>query len=217
MSKQTKSEIARAALALFNRLGTSRVSTNRIAAAAGISPGNLYYHFRNKEEIIRLLFDAMEREVGDVWQVAAGALDLSSAVAGHLTLFAKYRFLWRELAGLAHTDPLLRRRYRRAHARRFAQISRAVAKMVAAGLLRVPGGKAGVTSMVEHAWVLAVFWPHYLDLTGHPFGRAQIVRGANLILDSVRPYLVDATLAAVNATIGKAGARPQSRRRHLRP
>ncbi|MFN8512060.1 MAG: helix-turn-helix domain-containing protein [Chloroflexia bacterium] len=55
----TRERILDAALGLFNERGTAVVSTNHIAAACGISPGNLYYHFRNKEEIIRALFDRM--------------------------------------------------------------------------------------------------------------------------------------------------------------
>ena len=55
----TREKILDTALTLFNNEGTSAVSTNHIAEAAGISPGNLYYHFRNKEEIIRGLFERL--------------------------------------------------------------------------------------------------------------------------------------------------------------
>ena len=54
-----RQRIIDAALMLFNDQGTGAVSTNHIADAAGISPGNLYYHFRNKEEIIRVLFERL--------------------------------------------------------------------------------------------------------------------------------------------------------------
>ena len=61
----TLERILDAALTLFNEGGTAVASTNHIAAACGISPGNLYYHFRNKEEIIRALFERMFARWGE--------------------------------------------------------------------------------------------------------------------------------------------------------
>ena len=51
-----------AALNLFNERGTAKVTTNHIAEALGMSPGNLYYHFRNKAEIVRGLFARIAAE-----------------------------------------------------------------------------------------------------------------------------------------------------------
>ncbi len=47
----TKARIVEASLELFNQHGERAMTTNHIAAHLGISPGNLYYHSRNKEEI----------------------------------------------------------------------------------------------------------------------------------------------------------------------
>ncbi|HGY0963944.1 TPA: TetR/AcrR family transcriptional regulator, partial [Vibrio cholerae] len=53
---KTKDRIVHAALELFNQQGERNITTNHIAAHIEISPGNLYYHFRNKQEIVRDIF-----------------------------------------------------------------------------------------------------------------------------------------------------------------
>ena len=53
---RTKDKILQASIELFNQVGERQVTTNHIAAHLGISPGNLYYHFRNKEDIVRQIF-----------------------------------------------------------------------------------------------------------------------------------------------------------------
>lgn len=63
---KTRDRILKTSLALFNAEGEAQVSTVDIAAVLGISPGNLYYHFKGKEAIIDALFDDFEVELRQV-------------------------------------------------------------------------------------------------------------------------------------------------------
>ena len=49
---KTRDRIIQASKELFNEQGERNVTTNHIASHLGISPGNLYYHFKNKQQII---------------------------------------------------------------------------------------------------------------------------------------------------------------------
>ena len=50
--RRTAERILEVTLDLFNRFGEPNVSTTLIAGALGISPGNLYYHFPAKDELV---------------------------------------------------------------------------------------------------------------------------------------------------------------------
>jgi len=60
---KTKTKILATALGLFNNEGESAVSSVDIASVMGISPGNLYYHYKGKDEIIIELFADFEEEI----------------------------------------------------------------------------------------------------------------------------------------------------------
>jgi len=50
-------DILRAAAAIFRRRGYHGTSVDQIASALNMAPGNLYYYFRNKEEILYVCHD----------------------------------------------------------------------------------------------------------------------------------------------------------------
>src|SRR5687767_13882214 len=113
MTAGTKDKIVSAAIELFNASSVAAVTTNHIASHLAISPGNLYYHFANKEEIVRAAFERMNAEADELWTVPSGfdPLALQRIVVSNLQIYARYIFFARELAALLRADPSLRTRY----------------------------------------------------------------------------------------------------------
>ena len=100
---KTRDRILETSLALFNREGLASVSTHRIAAELGMSPGNLHYHFKAKQLIVAALFRRFETRLGECMDAAAGVVALDDAwLALHLTFETvnAYRFIYRDVADL---------------------------------------------------------------------------------------------------------------------
>lgn len=97
------------------RIRTIAVSTNYIAAAIEISPGNLYYHFRNKEEIIKALFERLFIKWDETYQLPSNRVpeldDFEALLASNYQLIWDYRFAYREMAILLHQVRDLQRQY----------------------------------------------------------------------------------------------------------
>lgn len=107
----TRALITETALRLFNEESASDVSTNQIAAEAGISPGNLYYYFRNKEEIIRALFPAIRDGIAEPLTYPKGepisAERMANDYVSAIEVLWRYRFFFADLIGLGQRDPEL--------------------------------------------------------------------------------------------------------------
>ncbi len=106
---KTKEKIIHVSIDLFNKNGVVPVTTNHIAKELKISPGNLYFHFRNKEEIIRQIFSLMCRETYQSWRVkkTQKAIHPLELIERNFELFWKYRFFHREMYFLRRRDSIL--------------------------------------------------------------------------------------------------------------
>jgi AcrR family transcriptional regulator len=114
--KTKRSEsILNMALELFNDRGSHKVTTNHIAEAMGISTGNLYYYYKNKEHIIRELLARLIREFDSLVHPQTkgqSALDLvAGTIAATAELIYTYRFIYIELAALLARDEMFKAMY----------------------------------------------------------------------------------------------------------
>ena len=101
--RRTAERILEVTLELFNRFGEPNVSTTLISAELNISPGNLYYHYPAKDELINSLFDRYERALNELLQAADGVRNVEDAWLFFHMLFEliwQYRFLYRDLNDL---------------------------------------------------------------------------------------------------------------------
>lgn len=183
---KTRDKILEVALDLFNQQGTSAVSTNHIASAAGISPGNLYYHFRNKEDIVRGIFGLMETASREGFGAIAGGTTALGAEVFEET----FRFIWqfnqrfsffkRELPMLIMCDTQLKARFQTVHRETLGQILTLVDATVHAGML-MPLSSRDRNLLAEMCWMLTLFWPNYLEISGENGSEEGLERGMEMI------------------------------------
>src|SRR6476660_8056682 len=101
--RRTAERILDTTLDLFNRFGEPNVSTTLISAELGISPGNLYYHYPAKDELINSLFDRYDTALTEVLAAAENVRNIEDAWLFFHMLFEliwQYRFLYRDLNDL---------------------------------------------------------------------------------------------------------------------
>ena len=98
---KTKQRILNLSLQMFNERGERAVTTNHIASALEMSPGNLYYHFRNKQEIIKALTDQYQQETLEMLALPTSRqVDANDKIKYFQVLSEqlwRYRFLHRDV------------------------------------------------------------------------------------------------------------------------
>ena len=136
---KTRDRILSASLDLFNQEGVAGVSTHRIAAELGISPGNLHYHFRTKELIVTGLFRRFEDQLAPCIDAHASVNALDDLwLSLHLTfeVIDRYRFIFRDIDQLLNDYPALERRARALTGRNLIAARSLCAGLAAAGVMR---------------------------------------------------------------------------------
>jgi AcrR family transcriptional regulator len=190
-SQQTKNNIIQRAITLFNEHGTATVSLNALAEALGISTGNLQYHYRSKEEIIRAILEVMFND----WNVVYQEMDTESFTMVSLRrtlrinfdLVWKYRFFYRELNALLRNDETLAKRYAAIQEQRLAEQEMLTKQMARASGVH-PTGKE-LRSMVLIGWMLSNSWLSYVESTGRPVNETALSEGVEILIQHYKPYL----------------------------
>jgi AcrR family transcriptional regulator len=189
----TKTRILDAALALFNEQGTANVTTNHIAAAIGISPGNLYYHYRNKAEIVQALFARIQSAWAENYAVPPGSMPsvpmMETMLAGNFDIQARYRFFFRDLTLLLNADPDLAAAYQANREAGLANTKALISLFTQAGVLNPVGDKEALDDIANLLWMVGDFWLVFKDSGGSAFGPSDSEQGVRLFRRILTPHL----------------------------
>lgn len=196
---KTRDRILKASLQLFNEQGERNVTTNHIAAELGISPGNLYYHFRNKTDIIYSLFVNYRALVDRYLRVPRDrALTVEDQMFYLESVFEglwHYRFFHRDLEYLLTTDERLRMDYRDFTFQCLAEVRAVLQGLEDAGIL-YPHSDQEQEAMALNVWLVVTNWMAFLktaraDGGSDAAGQEELKQGIYQVLTLELPYLTE--------------------------
>ena len=137
---KTRDRIIHSATELFNDQGERNITTNHIAAHMGISPGNLYYHFRNKEDIIHSIFDQYARHLSESFVPTRNREITLQDLMGYLDaifyLMWQFRFFYANLPDILSRDEPLQQKYLKAQEQMRASVVALLKKFARRGYYR---------------------------------------------------------------------------------
>jgi len=203
VARQTRQRILDASLGMFNAQGEPNVTTNHIADELEISPGNLYYHFRNKDDIIEQLFARFEERMDAALVEPADRLpgleDIWLQLHHVFECIWDYRFLYRDLVEILSRNRRLRLRFARILKRADEQALAVMRGLSRAGVMRASSEELAATA--TNVLVIATFWLNYASARGDKDEHAAIRDGIVQVMMLMAPFLRDAERVHLNTLV----------------
>lgn len=188
----TYSRIVDASLILFNEEGERNISTNHIASHLGISPGNLYYHFRNKDEIIMQLFKRYSQDLLVYLRETPLPQDASTIkdyMVGVYHVMWKYRFLFSDVNTLlSRSAELLGEHNEFTRAKVSPLLLKLLTQLSDIGLIEAD--EVAKQELALNIWLITKYWFDFdSSLHEHRLTEASQFRGIKQTMSLLRPYV----------------------------
>lgn len=189
----TATRIVDASLYLFNEYGERNISTNHIANHMSISPGNLYYHFNNKDEIIIQLYKRYSHDIYEYLSKSRLPETIEQMVKYMLGVYDvmwEYRFLFSDVNTLLNRSVELLGQHNELTR---TKISPLIVKLLSQlhDLQVVEIDERGKQDLAVNIWLITKYW---FDFDSSMQPNVKIMpeakkRGVYRSLSLMRPYV----------------------------
>jgi AcrR family transcriptional regulator len=191
-----RDRILETSLDMFNERGVWAVSTNTIAAELGISPGNLYYHFANKEQIIRELWDRLDHHAHLIFRDPDdGQLlppqGLAQFFVGTVDSILQFRFIFRDADEMAARDAEFAAAFRNEVKWGRDHLLDLFRSLIGHGVMRAPDEPLDLERLCLNIHVVLINWVRFLGVaeTKDAIGSDDFAQGAMQAFVMLVPYL----------------------------
>lgn len=194
----TYERIIEAALQLFNQEAERNISTNHIAAFLGISPGNLYYYFHNKDEIIMELYKRYRHDLTRFLQESKppkAPEELKEMITKVFEIMWQYRFLFSDVTALLARNNELQIEHEKFTLNEIAPtIRQSLQYLIDQKLLKMDDVDLQVFSI--NFWLVIKHWFVFdKSIHNNQLDKKSKVRGTYQIFGMIRPYLAEQLVA----------------------
>lgn len=189
---KTKKKILQASLELFNEHGLLNVSQRRITDFLKISPGNLTYHFKKKEDIsAALYFEFVAIIEEESKKYLAGARKMTDFVKLIESWFAHmydFRFIFFDLTSLLRMNPKIEENYEQFIQVRAGIFLKIVNSLIEQKIIR----QAEIPNEYEHLYsrlhIVSDFYLSYRKAIDKELKTAQQKKHTALFFHAIYPY-----------------------------
>jgi len=221
---KTRDRILQTSLELFNREGEPNVTTVDISNEMDISPGNLYYHFHGKEELVPELFARFYAQFQVILrEPVAKPLRLEEHWYYLVVVFEHihaYRFLYRHISLIMQRYDSIHRPMRRLLHMKMDAARAICVQLRAAGVMDTDDAR--IELLARSIALTITYWMNFDALLAEhePAGEQQIVDGVLQVvsllaphLGAMQPSLMDTALAIHSGIATREADKPGSRKR----
>ncbi len=178
---------------LFNTMGVANVRLQHIADEAGISVGNLAYHYRNKDALIEALFAQIEAELQDIlaaYRIYPNLIDFDQQLGKYFAFGKNYPFYFSDLLQLSRELEVARQHKDRYIPRMWQQLRKRLDFNVQRGVLRPEAEPGLYDQLTESMWLIIAFWPTQCSLRKNDC-RGNEMRFKKLVWSHWLPHFTD--------------------------
>lgn len=197
MAMKRKDMILAVSLALFNEEGEANLSAVDIANELDISPGNLYYHFKGKEEIIVALYGQFE---GGITLLLDNVRNAGDSLEEHwlhlyvlLELLYEYRFFFRNVTDLLQKYSIIANRFHRLIEQQYQSIRAMLCLLLQEADTEVSKlSDSAVDELADTMMLIYIHWFEFQHLRKRVLDKDSFVQSAiHQITMLLAPYLSD--------------------------
>lgn len=195
----TKRIILKTALDLYNTQGVHAITSRHIAAEMGISAGNLHYHFKQTDEIIKTLYGQLAADFDNIISSMESLEDvrpemLHEAAIRSFELVYKYRFIFLYFVEISMRIPSIRKDYYALTQRRTKEFLFIFEQFKAKGIFRKDLPESLWEGLVQQIFIVGDFWLSNNELTVRLKGSHAVKHYARLFFRMFYPYFTPQVL-----------------------
>lgn len=191
----TKYKILDSARALFNEHGYWNVTLRMIAIELDISPGNLNYHFKKKEEILEALYFNMVTEfderVKKLRKTEITFEKIKRDISTSMSSMVHYKFIWTDLYRLAKHNSKINIHFSNAYHKRIEGYQFLFYLLQQKKLMNAGIEKREQTLIAERMIQCSDTWIYYTQIYSSKNTELAIAENCKNILMILHPYLTE--------------------------
>lgn len=187
---KTAEKILLISLDLFNGQGERHITSVDIANELDISPGNLYYHYKGKDEIINALVDKYVAKINEIPQTTKSNEDFYRYLFYCLETMHVFRFMFQNIAEISAQYPAINTKMHRVAKFQREYLRKVLAEQKQDGTLNQ--ASADVDLLLDITSLTLFQSLNYYQMQGESLNNPDIVyRTLMTIYFSLQPYYQD--------------------------